>query len=50
MSHESNRAGVVGSQYPGQGADFFKKGGMSDSQAAEAAAAAARAAQSGSKS
>lgn len=52
MAHESNWAGQQGALNPGQGTDFFKVGGMSDSQAAEAAAAAARAAaaQSGSKS
>ena len=40
---ESNFWGNVGSQNAGQGADYFKRQGASDSQAAEAAAAAARA-------
>jgi hypothetical protein len=49
MSHESNWAGKVGTQNPGQGADYFQKGGMSGTQAAEAAAAAARAKSGGNK-
>lgn len=42
MSNESNWAGNIGAQNPGQGPDYFKRQGMSDTQAAEAAAAAAR--------
>lgn len=49
---ESNHWGNIGAQNPGRSADDFKRGGASDSQAAEAAAASQRAkqAQSGSKS
>lgn len=50
MSGESNWAGKVGAANPGQGADYFKGRGMSDSQASEAAAAAKRAQSGGSKS
>jgi hypothetical protein len=45
MAHESNQAGKWGAQNPGQGTDFFKSKGASDTQAAEAAAAARRAQQ-----
>ena len=49
---ESNHWGNVGAQNAGQGTDWFKRQGASDSQAAEAAAASQRAkqAQSGGKS
>lgn len=52
MSGESNYWGNVGLRNAGHGADYFKKQGASDSQAAEAAAAAQRTkqAQSGNKS
>lgn len=47
MSSESNWAGQRGAQNPNNTAADFKRGGMSDSQAAEAAAAAARARNNG---
>ncbi len=47
MSSESNWAGQQGAQNPYNTQQDFKRGGMSDTQAAEAAAAAARARQQG---